>query len=68
MIQVTDRGEPIARLVPVEDESPLARLERQGRLSPVGRDAVDLPPPLELESGEESLTAEVLRMRDEERS
>jgi prevent-host-death family protein len=53
---ITDRGEPIARLVPVARESlPLAdrlrRLEQQGLLEPSSARMLPVPPPLPLKKG-----------------
>lgn len=67
-LEVTDHGEPVARLVPVpEEEDVVARLRAEGRISPgsaTGRVA-DLLPPVKI-SGRP--LSEILReMRDEER-
>ncbi len=53
---ITDRGEPIARLVPVTQESVplhvrLRRLEQQGVLEPPPGRTLPLPPPLPLKKG-----------------
>jgi len=47
-IEVTDRGRPVARLVPVpREESTVERLIREGRLIPGnGKPLSDLGPPL----------------------
>jgi prevent-host-death family protein len=66
-IEITDRGHPVARLVPVTDDtSTLARLVAAGRAAaPTSSGAVALPPRL----GDPSMdVSEVLiMMRDEER-
>jgi len=68
VVEVTDRGEPVARLVPIDDESPLERLRREGRLTPAKKRLSQLGPPLPAEAGRRSLSAVLTDMRDEERS
>ena len=66
-IEITDRGHPIARLVPVgDDRSSLAKLVAAGRaVAPTSTGRVPLPPKL----GEENVdvAATLASMRDEER-
>jgi prevent-host-death family protein len=66
-VEITDRGRPIARLVPVgDDRSTLAKLIAAGRaVGPTGGGQVPLPPKL----GDEGVdaAAELAAMRDEER-
>ncbi len=66
-IEITDRGRPVARLVPVDDDtSTLNRLVSSGRaLAPTGTGPVALPPVL----GDSNVDAasEIAVMRDEER-
>jgi prevent-host-death family protein len=66
-IEITDRGHPVARLVPVGDESStLARLVASGRaVAPSGAGPVPVPPTL----GDPGVSAasELAAMRDEER-
>ena len=48
--EVTERGEPVARLTPLEDR-PMSRIEQMiadGRITPATREWKDLPPPIEL--------------------
>jgi prevent-host-death family protein len=45
-IEVTDRGQPVARLVPVPRAGGLRDLEASGRLLPARDDALALGPPL----------------------
>lgn len=45
--EVTDRGRPVALLVPVPGGNPLDRLIASGRLVPGGGDALELGAPLE---------------------
>ncbi|MBA3478995.1 MAG: type II toxin-antitoxin system Phd/YefM family antitoxin [Lautropia sp.] len=66
--QVTERGQPVARLMPLEDRS-LSTYERmvaEGRISPAKRSMATLPPPLPSGPGT-SASAILLEMRDEER-
>jgi prevent-host-death family protein len=66
-IEITDRGHPIARLVPVgDDRSALAKLVATGRaVPPTSTGPVPLPPKL----GDENVdvAATLVEMRDEER-
>jgi prevent-host-death family protein len=66
-IEITDRGRPVARLVPVGDETAsLARLVASGRaVAPIGAGPVPLPPPLG-DPGVNAASA-LAAMRDEER-
>ncbi|HEX5200647.1 MAG TPA: type II toxin-antitoxin system prevent-host-death family antitoxin [Actinoplanes sp.] len=66
-VEITDRGHPIARLVPVgDDRSTLAKLVAAGRaVAPAGGGPVPLPPKLGDESVDVADT--VAAMRDEER-
>lgn len=66
-IEITDRGHPVARLVPVgDDRSSLAKLVAAGRaVAPMSTGRVPLPPKL----GEDDVdvAATLASMRDEER-
>ncbi|MEV0938842.1 type II toxin-antitoxin system Phd/YefM family antitoxin [Micromonospora wenchangensis] len=66
-LEITDRGRPIARLVPVgNDRSVLAKLVSAGRaVAPTGGGPMPLPPKL----GDENVdvAASLAAMRDEER-
>ncbi|WP_250037107.1 type II toxin-antitoxin system Phd/YefM family antitoxin [Paractinoplanes maris] len=66
-VEITDRGHPIARLVPVgDDRSALAKLVAAGRaVPPTGGGRVPLPPRLGDESVE--VAAELADLRYEER-
>jgi prevent-host-death family protein len=60
-VVVTDRGTPVARLLPVQGERTIDRLIREGRVIPAPRrKSGDLPPPVE---GIEPLSDIVLRDR-----
>jgi prevent-host-death family protein len=66
-VEITDRGHPIARLVPIgRDRSTLAKLVTAGRaVAPTGAGHIPLPPKLGDEGVEAAETLAVLR--DEER-
>jgi prevent-host-death family protein len=66
--EVTERGEPVARLTPLEDR-PLSIIERmiaEGRITPAKRRWEDIPPPLPPLEGK-PLSEILQEMRDEER-
>lgn len=67
-VEVTERGEPIARLIPIpKQESNRERMIAEGRLRPATGDLRDLGPPLEPKPGE-PLPSEILeQMRADER-
>ena len=66
-VEVTERGEPIARLVPIPEESTYERLVAEGRIRPATRDPRDLGAPLEPMPGV-PLASEILeQMRADER-
>jgi len=62
-VVVTDRGKPVARLVPVDGERKIDRLIREGVVTPAPRPwKGPLPKPITIE-GVESLSEIVLRDR-----
>lgn len=65
--EVTERGEPVARLTPLTDR-PMSRIEQmiaEGRIAPATRDWKDLPPPLPALEGKP--VSQILQeMRDED--
>jgi prevent-host-death family protein len=66
-LEVTDRGRPVARLVPVPEESTFDRLVAEGRITPARGNLADLGPPLEPMPGV-PLPSEILeKMRVDER-
>jgi prevent-host-death family protein len=66
-IEVTDRGRPVARLVPVPRSAGLASLAESGRLSRANGDALELGPPLP-PARDVALPSETLeRLRADER-
>lgn len=65
--EVTERGEPVARLTPLEDR-PMSRIEQMiadGRVTPATRRWEDIPPPLPPLKGR-PLSQILQEMRDEE--
>ncbi len=67
-VEVTERGEPIARLVPIpKQESNYERMVADGRIRPATRDPRDLGPPLKPKPGV-PLASEILeQMRADDR-
>ncbi|HOT80721.1 MAG TPA: type II toxin-antitoxin system prevent-host-death family antitoxin [Microthrixaceae bacterium] len=66
LVTITDRGRPVAQLVPIGG-SRLDALIRAGRARAPRRSIADLPPPIRDRSGGRSLTDEVIAARDDER-
>jgi len=66
-VQVTDRGQPIALLVPVPRGDAVARLSAAGRLAPAGGDLLELGRPLAPKPGEALPSAVLGEMRADER-
>lgn len=65
--EVTERGEPVARLTPLEDR-PMSLIDRmiaEGRITPASRGWEDVPPPLPALKGK-PLSQILQQMRDEE--
>ena len=66
-VEITDRGTPIALLIPLPAAGTLERLVASGRVEPARGDVLDLGPPLPATPGE-ALPSEVLaEMRRSER-
>ena len=66
-IEVTDRGRPVAVLAPVPGGSPLERLRASGEITVGEGDLDDLPEPLLLPAGQETPSANLARLRRDER-
>lgn len=67
-IEVTDRGRPVARLVPVpREESTVERLRREGRLYGGGGHLLDLGPPLPAEPGKPTMSELLAEDRADDR-
>ena len=66
-IEITDRGRPVAVLVPFPSGGPLQQLRASGEVEPAHGDLGDFPPPLPVAPGQ-PLPSEVLaRLRRDER-
>jgi len=66
-LEVTDRGHPVALLVPTSPENLLEALKAAGRLTTGEGDLLDLGAPLSIKRGAERPSARLMRMRQEER-
>lgn len=66
-IQVTDRGRPVALLVPTPRGDAVERLEAEGRLSGVDGDLLDLGEPLAAVQGVPAPSELLDALRDHER-
>jgi prevent-host-death family protein len=66
VVIITDRGRPVAMLVPYE-KSRMEMLIEAGLATRARRSIRDLPPPAPLRPGETSPSEELRRMREEER-
>lgn len=67
-LEVTERGEPVARLVPLSTgDRYWDRLIAEGKVRPASGSIEDLPPPLELPPGAKPLSQILQEMRDSER-
>lgn len=66
-IEVTDRGHPVARLVPVPRRDDLEELAASGRLVLASDDALDLGPPLQPAEGKALPSAVLAEARADER-
>jgi prevent-host-death family protein len=66
-VQVTDRGRPVALIVPVPSTGPIEALEVAGRLERGRGDLLDLGDPLPPAEGVALPSAVLARARDDER-
>jgi prevent-host-death family protein len=66
-LEVTERGEPVARLTPPPGESLLDRWIAEGKAKAATRSIRDLPAPAKLPPGSKTLSATLQEMRDAER-
>ena len=66
-IEVTDRGRPVAVLIPVTHDNVLDALEAAGRIVRAEGDALDVRPPIRLRRGDESASRRLARLRAAER-
>jgi prevent-host-death family protein len=66
-IQVTDRGRPVAMLVPLPSQGALEGLRASGDLIPARASMSDLPAPIHLQPGQEPPSQILERLRSDER-
>ena len=66
-IEVTDRGRPVAVLVPVTHDNVLDALEAAGRVVRAEGDALEVGPAIRLPRGEEPPSRRLARLRAAER-
>lgn len=66
-IEVTDRGRPVALLVPIPARDPVERLRAAGRLEPPARDLLSLGEPLEPRAATAPATEILAGLRSDER-
>jgi prevent-host-death family protein len=66
-IEVTDRGRPVALLIPIPEAPPLERLRAAGDVDAALGTMDDLPAPLPLAPGQEAPSTILARMRADER-
>jgi prevent-host-death family protein len=66
-IEVTDRGRPVARLVPLPRDGGMEDLLASGRLAPASGDALDLGPPMPPAEGEALPSVALAEARADER-
>ena len=66
-IEITDRGRPVALLVPVPTEGALAQLAVSGRLASAQGDLLEIGEPLEPAPGIPLPSEELARLRESER-
>lgn len=67
VLQITDRGRPVAVLGPLPDGGPLERLRLAGEIQSATADIDDLPDPLVLQPGQEPPSVVLARLRRDER-
>lgn len=66
-LEVTERGEPVARLSPLDSEDLWARWIAEGKVIPGKGDLRDLPEPMKLPPGAKPLSEILRELRDAER-
>jgi prevent-host-death family protein len=67
-LEVTERGNPVARLVPPSTgDEWLDRMVAEGKIRPGKGSIADLPPPIKLPPGAKPLSEILQEMRDSER-
>jgi len=66
-VEITDRGRPVALLIPIPDGSPLERMRSAGDVENATADLDDLPEPLVLPEEVELPSRVLERLRRDER-
>lgn len=66
-VEVTERGRPVARLVPITASDPISFLESTGSLRRAHKDLLALGEPLAVPRGKEPASRRLARMRAHER-
>ena len=66
-VEVTERGRPVARLVPLAAKDTIGLLESVGSLRRARKDLEDLGEPLPVPKGQEPASRRLARMRRHER-
>ncbi len=66
-VEITDRGRPVALLVPVSKGDVLAQLAAEGRLTRARGDLLSLGPPLRVSARRLSASKQLARAREHER-
>lgn len=67
VIEITDRGRPVAVLAPIPEGDGLDRMRLAGEITPASGDLNDLPEPVVLPTGVELPSAALARLRRHER-
>lgn len=67
VIEITDRGRPVAQLGPLPAGSPLEQLRAAGEIEPASEHADELPEPITLPEGMELPSVTLARLRHDER-
>jgi prevent-host-death family protein len=66
-VEITDRGRPVALLVPISRGDALTKLAAEGRLTRARGDLLGLGPPLRVPAGKASASRRLARARARER-
>ena len=67
IVEITDRGRPVARLTPLPTGTPLEQMRLGGEIEPAAADLEDLPEPVVLPEHVEAPSAVLARLRRDER-
>ncbi len=67
VIEITDRGRPIAQLTPLPAGNPLEQMRAAGEIDPASADLDDLPEPMQFPDDVEAPSATLTRLRRDER-